>query len=157
MGIGADDQVAAGQMTTLGQHLVADAVANIVNRRAVFFGELAHRHMGIGRFHIWRRRIMVKHQCGAFDMGQGEVGLTRAQLFDHFQRVTGTRVMDHRKINIRDDDFTGFGRFTARVIAENLLGDGMTHWGVLLKEIAEVADGFGGVILRRSCRREVPG
>jgi len=35
--------------------------------------------------------------------------------------------VDHREIDVCTDDFTGFSRLAARVIAENFLGDGVAH------------------------------
>ncbi len=70
MRVGADDQIAAGQMPAFGQHLVANAITDVIQRRTVFFGKCAHGDMDIGRFAVRRRRIMIEHQRGTFDMRQ---------------------------------------------------------------------------------------
>jgi hypothetical protein len=53
--------------------------------------------------------------------------LTRTQLFNHLQRIARTRIVNHRKINVGDNDLARLGRPSAGMLAENFLGDGMTH------------------------------
>ncbi len=66
---------------------------------------------------------MIEHQRGAFDMRQR----FSTELFDHLQRIARARIVNHRKIDIRDHNLTCFGRLSACVMAENFLGDGITH------------------------------
>ena len=61
MGVGADDEIAAGQVPAFRHHLVTDTVADIVEHRAMFFRERAHVAMHIGRFDIGRRGVMIEH------------------------------------------------------------------------------------------------
>jgi hypothetical protein len=38
--------------------------------------------------------------------------------------------VDHRKIDVGNNDLTGIGRPAAGMLAENFLGNGVTQWGI---------------------------
>ena len=123
MGIGADNKIAGGQMAALGHHLMADAVANVVEHRTRLFGERAHLLVRVRSFDMRWRRIMVHHQRGAFGEGQ----TLRTELGRHFQGVAGTRIVHHREIDLGDDNVTGAHWFAAGMGGENFFSNGVTH------------------------------
>ena len=127
MRVRADDQVAARQMPAFGHDLVTDAVADVVEHRAMLVRECAHVAMHVGRFDIRRRRVMVENDRGFGSERQREFIVSRADLLDHLQRVRRACIVQHRKIDTRDDDIPGAYRFAAGVRSQYLLGDCVTH------------------------------
>lgn len=73
---------------------------------------------------------MIQHQCSAFDVRQAEILFAGTQFFNHFQRISGTRIVNHRKIDAGNDDFSGLRGLAMRMLAKNLFGYGMTHRNV---------------------------
>jgi hypothetical protein len=123
MRVGTDDEIAACEVPAFGKHLVADAVAHIVEQGAALVAETPHRHVNVRRFGVGRWRVMIEHESRARCIRQ----IFRAELLELRERVTGPRVVDHREVDVRDDDFTRSGG-AAGVSTENFFGERVAQW-----------------------------
>jgi hypothetical protein len=122
MRVRADDEISAGEMAAFGHHLMADAVAHVVERRTICVRKTAHGNVDVRRFGCRRRRIMIEHERRARCIRQ----LRHAELAQLLEGVARARVVQHREVDSRDDHFAcANGAIGMR--GEDLFGERITQ------------------------------
>ena len=126
MGVGANDEVATGQMAALGQHLVANAVTNVVEHAAVLVGEAPHGAVCLRGLQIGRGRVVVKYPGGL----AGKRQTWRAHLVNHAYGIGRSGVMHHGEVDVCDDDITSLDVVQTGVPGQDFFCNRCIHVGL---------------------------
>ena len=128
MRVGTHHEITTGQVTAFRNHLMTDAVANVVEPGATLCSEGTHGGVDLCGFQIGRRRVVIQNECGI----AREFKRVRSHATDHLDGVGRTGIGDHGEIDISDDDLSGMHRFAPRVAGEYFFRDRQSHASILL-------------------------